>query len=129
MTPTQPDLYHGEPAGPIAYMASSRVAATLLMFGILAAGLVALGALEREAWPTVPFNTIEVSVVYPGATPEEVEESIIVKIEEQVEALQDVNAVKSLAAPGLASVRVELETGTNISEAMDEVQSAVARIQ
>ncbi len=129
MTPIQPDLYHGEPAGPIAYMASSRVAATLLMFGILAAGLVALGALEREAWPTVPFNTIEVSMAYPGATPEEVEESIIVKIEEQVEALQDVNAVKSLAAPGLASVRVELETGTNISEAMDEVQSAVARIQ
>ena len=129
MSPSQTDAQHGEPGGPIAYMASNRVAANLLMFGILAAGLVALGALERQAWPTVPFNTIEVSMVYPGATPEEVEESIIVKIEEQVEALQDVSAVKSLAAPGLASVRVELKTGTDISEAMDEVQSSVARIQ
>jgi len=40
--------------------------------------LGALGALEREAWPTVPFNTIEVSVAYSGAVPDEVEESIIV---------------------------------------------------
>lgn len=64
------------------------------MVVILAAGLVALGALERQAWPTVPFNTIEASVVYPGAEPEEVEESIVVKIEEQAKA------VKSLAARG-----------------------------
>ena len=126
---SQASAYPPEPSGPIAYMARNGVAANLLMFGILAAGLVALGGLEREAWPIVPFNTIEVSVVHPGAAPEEVEESIIVKIEEQVEALQQVKAVKSLAAPGLASVRVELKSGTNISEAMDEVQSAVRRIQ
>ena len=105
------DAYQGEPGGPIAFMASNRVAANLFMIAILVAGLVALLGLDREAWPTVPFNTIEVSVVYPGAQPEEVEESIIVKIEEQVEALQDVKAVKSLAAPGVASVRVELKTG------------------
>ena len=118
-----------EPGGPIAYMASNSVAANLLMFGILAAGIVSLGALEREAWPTVPFNTIEVSVAYPGATPEEVEESVVVKIEEQVEALEDVKAVKSLAAPGIASVRVELKTGADMSEAMDEIESAVGLIQ
>ena len=69
------------------------------------------------------------SVVYPGAVPEEVEYSIVVKIEEQVEALEDAKAVKSLAAPGLASVRVELKTGADIGEAMDEVKSAVGRIQ
>ena len=58
------DAYLGEPGGPIAYMASNRVAANLLMLGILAAGLVSLTGLEREAWPEVPFNTIEVSVAY-----------------------------------------------------------------
>ncbi len=122
------DPYQGEPGGPIAFMASNRVAANLLMLVILAAGLVALEALERQAWPTVPFNTIEVSVAYPGAVPDEVEESIVVKIEEQVEALEDAKAVKSLAAPGLASVRVELKTGADIDEVMDEVKSAVGRI-
>ena len=119
----------GEPGGPIAFMASNGVAANLLMFALLAAGLVSLTGLEREAWPSVPFNHIEVSVPYPGATPEEVEESIVVKIEEQVSSLTDVIAVKSVAAPGIASVRVEVESGTDISERIDDIESAVARIQ
>ena len=119
----------GEPGGPIAYMASNGVAANLLMFALLAAGIVSLTGLEREAWPSVPFNHIEVSVPYPGATPEEIEESIVVKIEEQVSSLTDVIAVKSVAAPGIASVRVEVESGTDISERIDDIESAVARIQ
>lgn len=121
--------YSGESAGPIAYMASNRIAPNLLMFGILALGLVSLGGLEREGWPVVPFNMIEVFMAYPGATPEEIEESIIVKIEERIETLEDVKAIRSLAAPGVASVRIQWRTGTNLSEAMDEVQAAVGQIQ
>ncbi|MDE0250642.1 MAG: efflux RND transporter permease subunit, partial [Gammaproteobacteria bacterium] len=119
----------GEPGGPIAYMASNSVAANLFMFAILAAGLVALTGLERESWPTVPFNTVEVSVAYPGATPEEVEESIVVKIEEQVNSLDEVKRVKSVAAPGMASVRVELKAGTDMGRMLDEIKTAVGRIQ
>ena len=118
-----------EPRGPIAYMAGNGVAANLLMVAILVAGLVALTGLEREAWPTVPFNQIEVSIAYPGATPEEVEESIVAKVEEQVESLDDVKAVKSIAAPGMASIRVEMKSGTDIDQALDDVKSAVDRIQ
>ena len=123
------DNYTGERAGPIAYMAGNGVAANLFMFAIFAAGLVSLTGLERESWPTVPFNHIEVYVAYPGATPEEVEESIVLKIEEQVSSLDPVLAVKSLAAPGVASVRVEVKSGTDIPQAIDEIESAVARIQ
>ena len=123
------DVYRGEPGGPIAYMASNRVAANLFMFAILAAGLVSLTGLERESWPAIRFNHIEVSMAYPGASPDEVEESIIAKVEEQVSSLDDVVAVKSVAAPGIASVRIELKSGTDISEALAEIESAVARIQ
>ncbi len=123
------DVYRGEPGGPIAYMASNRVAANLFMFAILAAGLVSLTGLERESWPAIRFNHIEVSMAYPGASPHEVEESIIARVEEQVSSLDDVIAVKSLAAPGIASVRIELKSGTDISEALAEIESAVARIQ
>ena len=123
------DAYQGEPGGPIAYMASNGVAANLFMFAILAAGLVSLSGLERESWPTVRFNQIEVSIAYPGATPEEVEESIVAKVEEQVSSLDDVRAVKSLAAPGIASVRVEVKSGTSMPQAIDEIESAVSRIQ
>ena len=76
------DPYQGEPPGPIAYMASNGVAANLLMLTILAAGLVSLTGLEREAWSAINFYTIEVSMAYPGANPEEIEESIVIKIED-----------------------------------------------
>ena len=123
------DPYQGEPPGPIAYMASNGVAANLLMLAILAAGLVSLTGLKREAWPDVPFYTIEVSVAYPGANPEEIEESIVIKIEDQVSGLEDVNTVRSVAAPGMASVRVEMNSGVDMDQALDDVESAVARIQ
>ena len=123
------DLHHGEPGGPIAFMASNPIAANLLMIGILAAGIASLAALEREAWPTLPFYTIEVSMAYPGASPEEVEESIVVKIEEQVESLEEVKTVRSVAAPGMASVAIEVKSGTDMGQALDDIESAVSRIQ
>jgi len=121
--------YEGEPSGPIAYMARNGVAANLLMWAVVAAGLLSLGGIVMQAWPTLPFNHIEVSVAYPGASPEEVEESIVVKIEERVSALEKVRKVKSVAAPGIASVRVELESGTDVGQALYEITAAVGQIQ
>ena len=120
---------HKEPSGPIAYMASNSVAANVMMIAIIAFGVVSFFLLEREAWPTVPFYHVEVSMAYPGATPEEVEESIIVKIEDQVSGLDDVKAVKSVAAPGIASVRIQMDSGTDMAQALDDIESAVNRIQ
>ena len=120
---------HKEPSGPIAYMASNSVAANLLMWAIIAAGLVSLTGLEREAWPELRFYHIEVSMAYPGATPEEVEESIIAKIEDQVSGLDDVKAVKSVAAPGMASVRIQMDSRTDMARALDDIESAVNLIQ
>ena len=126
---TSRNLLLGEKPGPITYMASNGVAANLLMWAIIAAGLVALSGLEREAWPEFKFYHVEVSMVYPGATPEEVEESIIVKIEDEVSGLDDVLAVKSTAAPGIASVRIEMKSGTDMPQAVNDVESAINQIQ
>ena len=126
---TDNDNTHKEPPGPIAYMASNRVAANLLMCAIVAFGLVSLTGLERQAWPTTAFYHVEVSMAYPGATPEEIEESIIVKIEDQVSGLDNVKAVKSVAAPGMASVRVQMDYDTDMARALDDIESAVNRIQ
>lgn len=125
-SPAEPS--RAEPAGPIAWMASHPVASNLLMGAILAAGAVSFSGLEREAWPVVPFNTIEISVAYPGASPRDVEEAVVLRIEEQIQALPDIKSVKSLASQGLASVRAELNTGADIGEVMDEVQAATGRI-
>ena len=114
--------------GPIAYMAKNGVAANLLMFFIVAAGLVSMGGLVQEAFPVLSFDHIEVSVSYPGATPGEVEDSIVVKIEDRIESLDGVREVTSVAAEGQASVMAGLRTGTSIARMLDDIESAVNRI-
>ena len=116
------------PSGPIAYMAQNGIAANLLMVGILVAGLVSVTGIRHEAWPVVPFNMVEVSVAYPGASPEEVEESIVAKIEEHVVGLEDARSVRSVAASGMASVRVELKSGAEMGRALDDIESAVGSL-
>lgn len=126
MNPTDPR--QGEPGGPIAFMASNRVAANLLMLILLAAGLVALEALERQAWPTVPFNTIEVSVAYPGAAPEEVEESIVVKIEDDLASLPAVSQVETTGTRDYEiSIEVPLVHLRAFGLTLDDVAHAVRR--
>lgn len=110
-------------------MVGNSVAANLLMLGIVAAGLSSLIGLDQEAWPTLAFNTVEVSVAHPGATPEEIEEAIVARIEEKVASLNDVKAVRSVAAQGLALVSVELKAGADMATARNDIESAVGRIQ
>ena len=110
-------------------MARHGVAANLLMFFIVAAGLVSMGGLVQEAFPVLAFDFIEVSVPYPGATPDEIEESIILRIEERLSGLNGVRDVSAVAGEGLASVMAGLKTGTNIGRALADIEAAVNRIQ
>ena len=127
--PTDPHASPEAARGPIAYMARHGVAANLLLFFILAAGLVSLPGLVQEAFPVLSFDFIEVSVAYPGATPDEVEESVVLRIEEQIETVDGVREVSAVASEGLASVMVGLRSRADMSRVLDEVESAVNRIQ
>ena len=115
--------------GPIGYMVRNGVAANLLMLFLLVAGLLSAGRLVQEGSSVLAFEAVEVLVAYPGATPDEVEESIVLRIEEQVAALDGVNEVTAIAAEGLASVIVNLRTGVDIDRAVDDVEAAVGRIR
>ena len=127
MSPADPSPR--ESRGPIAYMVRNGVAANLLMFFIVAAGVVSFTGLVQEAFPVLPFNRVEVAVRYPGATPGEVEESIVVKIEERIATLDGVKEVTAVAAEGVASVMAELVDGADMGRTIDEIESAVGRIE
>ena len=118
-----------EVRGPIAYMARNGVAANLLMFFILAAGFFSLGGLVQEVLPEISLDQVNVVVPYPGATPDEVEESIIRKIEERIEGVDNVKEVRSRAAEGRGSVTVELQLGADVARALDDIKAQVDRIQ
>ena len=122
-------LRRRERRGPIGYMARNGVAANLLMFFILIAGFFSLTTLVQEVFPEVSLDRVRIVVPYPGASPEEVEESIILKIEEQIEGVEGVKQIRSTAEEGRGSVVVELELGTDPSRFLDDIKAQIDRIQ
>ncbi|MFB0610782.1 efflux RND transporter permease subunit [Aurantiacibacter poecillastricola] len=115
--------------GVIAFMARNGVAANLLLLFMLVAGIVSYQSIVQEVFPEISQDAITVTVTYPGATPEEVEESIVQKVEEAVQAIDGVDKVIGTASEGRGSVVVELESGADIDRALDDVKSEVDQIQ
>ncbi len=115
--------------GIIAFMARNGVAANLLMIFMLVAGYAAYTRIAQEVFPEISQDAITVTVAYPGATPQEVEESIVQKVEEAVQAIDDVKKVVGTASEGVGRVRVELENGVDIDRALDDVKSEIDQIQ
>ena len=78
-----------------------------------------------EVFPDIAIPIINVSVIYPGSSPEDVEESICVKIEEQVQGINGIKKITSTSNEGYGSVNVEVENGYDLDEVKDEVKSKV----
>ncbi|GAB4272203.1 MAG: efflux RND transporter permease subunit [Deferrisomatales bacterium] len=116
------------PRGPIAWFVHNHVAANLLMLFVLAAGGIALWTIRQEVFPEVELDTIAVTVPYPGASPEEVEEGICTRIEEQVASVDGIKSVTSTAAEGAGTVLLELERGVDPAQVLRDVESEVDRI-
>ena len=115
----------GPRAGPIAWMASNRVAANLLMLLFLAGGLVVSTRVKQEIFPEFSADTITVSVLHRGASPAEVEQGVILSIEDQVRGLDGVKEVTAVATESRGVVTVELLSGTDTGKALQDVKNAV----
>ena len=114
--------------GPIAWMARNSVAANLLMIVIFAVGMLGLGRMKQEVFPAFELDLVTVAVPYPGASPAEVEQGIVLAIEEEVRAIDGVKRVTSTAAEGVGTVAVELQLGVDKDKVLNDVKSAVDRI-
>ena len=115
--------------GAIAFMARNGVASNLLMIAMVVAGVIAFGRIVQEVFPESSLETIQVTVDYPGATPAEIEQSVVQRIEEAVEAIEGVDKITATARESKGTVNVQLEEGTDIASALDEVKSEVDQIQ
>ena len=111
--------------GWIPYFASNPVAANLLMLLILVGGVAAGSRLAVENYPEFDLRTVAVRVVSPGASPREVEEDIVRRIEESVIGLPGVDRVVSTSREGLGTIEIELTTFANEDQVLDDVQQAV----
>ena len=84
----------------IRWFIANTVAANLLMIFIIIAGLFTLSRLRMEVFPDITIPIINVSVIYPGASPEDIEESICVKVEEQVQGINGLKRITSASNEG-----------------------------
>jgi multidrug efflux pump subunit AcrB len=107
------------------WFVDNPVAANLLMALLIVGGLISLSKLRQEEFPEVELEAVTVSVSYLGATPEEVEEGVCIRIEEALEGTENVFKMTSNASEGMCSVTLELESGSDTAEALNDIKSKV----
>ncbi len=112
----------------IAWFGNNHVAANLLMGLIILGGLVSLPQMPMKSFPDIDVPQINVSVPYLGAAPEEVEEGVCIRIEEELEGIEGVKEIRSDANEGMCTVQVELYESADESKALDDVKNRVDAI-
>lgn len=101
------------------------VAANLLMILFLIGGALTAATLPTEVFPSLSPRTVQIAVIYPGATPGEVEESVTRRVEEAVRGLDGVERVRSVAAEGRGTITVILRSFTDAQVVKTDVETAV----
>ena len=114
--------------GPIRWFIDNPIAANLLMILLVLGGLLAIPALNKQFFPEIEINSVSVSMVYPGASPREVEEQICARIEEAVHDLRGVKEIRSVAQQGVGTVLIEAEQGYDTSKLTADVKTRVDAI-
>lgn len=111
--------------GPIAWMAHNSVAANLLMFFLLIGGIITAFIIKQEIFPEFDVDVIQIAVPYPGTSPEEVEEGIVLSIEEAIRDIEGIKRIQSFATEGFANIFVHLLADTNSNKALTDIKNAI----
>ena len=116
------------PKGAIAWMAGNSVASNLLMIVLLVGGLIIGVQVKQEVFPEFSIDVVNVTVSYPGASPEEVERGIVLAVEEAIQGLDGVDEIKSTASEGLARISVEAVEGADVRQLAMDIEADVDAI-
>lgn len=117
-----------ERRGPISWMTRNPVAANIIMLMLVLGGLVQAFRIKQEFLPNAELDFVTISVPYPGASPEEVEQAIVLAVEEAVRGLDGVEEVTATAREGNGSVVVEVMPGYDLGRMSQDIQGEVDRI-
>ncbi|MEZ5472364.1 MAG: efflux RND transporter permease subunit [Marinicella sp.] len=112
----------------IAWWANNSVAANLLMLGILIAGFIGFNSLEREMDPQVRFPGLQIAVSWPGASPQDVEEQLVSRIEESVRDMDAIEWVRSSSREGIGEVYILAEQQVDFNQFMNDVKIRIDSI-
>jgi len=116
------------PRGPIAWIAKNHVAANLLMFICLVGGVATFLTMKTEVFPNIVRDEVNISVSYPGASPSEVVEGVILVVEDAVSSVEWADKIVSTAREGSGFVSVELVEGSDRQQAYQDIKAEIDRI-
>jgi multidrug efflux pump subunit AcrB len=125
-----PSIPTEEGKGFFAMFTQNHVAATLLAAAFVVAGITALmtGRIKREVFPEITPNIVSIAVIYPGATPTEVELGVCQRIEEAVASITGVDKVTASAAEGSGSVIVETLQDADVNRVLNDIKNRIDAI-
>ena len=115
--------------GPIAWMAKNTVAANILMWICILGGLLSFYNMRKEVFPEFELDLVTVAVAYPGASPEDVEQGIILSIEEAIANVPGIAEFNSTANEGSGSVVIEIDESEDTQQVYQKIQQEVDRIR
>ena len=115
--------------GPIAWMTQNSIAANLLMMLLLGGGIWSAITMQKEVFPNFLLDNVAISVSYPGAAPEEVEQGILQPIEQALRDVDGIREIISYAREGRAYVEATLVAGEPRMKVFQEIDQAVNRIR
>ena len=104
------------------------VPVTLLMWTLLIGGAVALASMRREFFPETAPQAARIVLVYPGASPKEIEESMARKIEDRVVDVEGVDRIETRLSEGTGGITVKLKAGTDADKAIEDIRLAIEQI-
>ena len=96
---------------------------------LLVLGLMGLSRLGTDLFPDVAFPVVAVNVVYPGASPGEVETQVTKRIEDAVVSINGVDRVRSFSRESLSTIVVQFKLSTDIKDAAREVDERVSQVK
>ena len=112
----------------IEYFIRYHVAVNVIIIAFAGFGIFGAKSLKSSFFPLTDSKNISIAVTYPGASPQEIEEGIILKIEDNLKGLQGVDRVTSTSRENSGTINVEIEKGRDVDFMLLEVKNAVDRV-
>ncbi len=112
----------------ITYFIKYHVAVDVIIIAFFIFGIVGATSLKSSFFPLTDSKNISVNITYPGASPQEIEEGIVLKIEDNLKGLEGVDRVTSTSRENSGSINVEIEKGRDIDFMLLQVKNAVDRV-
>lgn len=112
----------------ISYFIKYHVAVNVVIAAFLIFGLMGMFSLKSSFFPLVDSKIVTINVVYPGASPQEIEEGVVLKIEDNLKGIEGIDRVTSASRENSATITVDIIKGYDIDFMLLEVKNAVDRV-